>query len=152
MAKVTQLFLRMALLLMTALVFTHCGDSDSPDHDAAATDGGAGGGGSASGDAGGDAGGPAEAGSAADADAGRPPDAGVDANPDAGGVSCDERRILCKRVAPTCPQGEVPSVDGSCYGVCVPIDACTCNTAADCPQMTQYTCHLSAQHCGPFVN
>jgi hypothetical protein len=70
----------------------------------------------------------------------------------AGDVSCDPRRILCKRVAPTCDAGQVPSVEGSCYGPCVKIDACVCASAADCPDPLQFTCHVSARRCGPFVN
>jgi hypothetical protein len=69
-------------------------------------------------------------------------------------VSCDPRAILCKRLAPTCPTGQVPSIDdtGICYGECVPIEMCECTSAAACPDSKQYTCHMSAGHCGPYVN
>jgi hypothetical protein len=66
-------------------------------------------------------------------------------------VSCDPAKILCKRVAPECPQGQVPSVSGSCYGPCVPVDSCTCTKESECPDHDHYTCHLSAGHCGPYV-
>jgi hypothetical protein len=61
-------------------------------------------------------------------------------------------KILCKRLAPTCAAGEVPSVNdaGNCYGDCVKIDRCACSTAAQCPDQNQYTC-WAKQHCGPFV-
>jgi len=64
---------------------------------------------------------------------------------------CDPRKILCKRIALDCPAGQVPSVDNSCYGLCVPIESCTCSAPEQCPQSDTYTCHMSAGHCGPFV-
>ncbi len=66
-------------------------------------------------------------------------------------VECDPRKILCKRVAPQCPEGQVPSVSGSCYGACVPAEMCPCDEAAACPDSNQFTCHMSAKHCGPYV-
>ncbi len=39
-------------------------------------------------------------------------------------ANCNQRDVLCKRAAPFCPQGQVPSVVGSCYGPCVPVDQC----------------------------
>jgi hypothetical protein len=66
-------------------------------------------------------------------------------------ISCDPSKILCKRVAPTCATGEVPSVEGSCYGACVKIDQCACAAPADCPSPDQYTCHMNVKRCGPFV-
>lgn len=68
----------------------------------------------------------------------------------AGLVDCDPKKILCKRLAPECGAGEVPSVDGSCYGECVKIARCACDDAAQCPEPNQYTC-WSSSHCGPFV-
>ncbi|HEX4337673.1 MAG TPA: hypothetical protein VH062_17285 [Polyangiaceae bacterium] len=70
---------------------------------------------------------------------------------DAGAISCDTRSVLCKRVAPTCAAGEVPSVVGECYGPCVKIDTCACGTADECPNADEYTCHLSQKRCGPYV-
>jgi hypothetical protein len=75
-------------------------------------------------------------------------------NTDAGpskGVSCDQRLILCKRVAPVCPDMQVPSVEGTCYGPCVPIDDCVCQAPEDCPDADVYTCHRSQARCGPYV-
>jgi hypothetical protein len=65
-------------------------------------------------------------------------------------VDCDPKMILCKRLAPECGVGEVPSVEGSCYGDCVKVERCGCTTAAQCPQPEQYTC-WAERHCGPFV-
>ena len=65
-------------------------------------------------------------------------------------IGCDPKQILCKRLAPECAAGEVPSVEGSCYGDCVKVERCGCSAAADCPQPEQYTC-WAKQHCGPFV-
>jgi hypothetical protein len=68
----------------------------------------------------------------------------------AGLVDCDPKKILCKIVAPECDGGEVPSVNGSCYGACVKIDRCACSDAAQCPNPNEYTCWAKT-HCGPFV-
>ena len=67
-------------------------------------------------------------------------------------VSCDQRLVLCRVAPPTCPQMQVPSIDGSCYGPCVPIDTCVCQAAEDCPDANEYTCHRSQGRCGPYVN
>ena len=66
-------------------------------------------------------------------------------------VECDPRKILCKRVAPSCRRFEVPSVDGSCFGPCVGIEACRCSGPEQCPDSDQYTCHMSAMHCTPYL-
>jgi hypothetical protein len=68
-----------------------------------------------------------------------------------GAIDCDPRKILCKRVAPECPEGQVPSVLGSCYGDCVPLESCPCSGPEQCPNPDTGTCHMSAGHCGPFV-
>lgn len=68
------------------------------------------------------------------------------------GTSCDPRKALCRSLPPTCATGEVPSIDGSCWGPCVPIATCTCTSAADCPDPNQYTCHLSRGVCDYYVN
>lgn len=70
---------------------------------------------------------------------------------DAKMVSCDPTKILCRRAAPDCPEGQVPSVSGTCYGPCVPVDSCACTQASECPDHDKYTCHMSAKHCGPYV-
>jgi hypothetical protein len=67
-------------------------------------------------------------------------------------TSCDRRVLLCKRAEPLCPEGQVVTIVGSCFGDCVPIDQCACSEAAACPQPEKYTCHMSAMHCGPYVN
>jgi hypothetical protein len=66
-------------------------------------------------------------------------------------VSCDPAKILCKLAVPECPEGQVPSVAGSCYGPCVPVESCPCSQASECPNHDSYTCHMSARHCGPYV-
>lgn len=80
----------------------------------------------------------------------RPAEAGTGADA-ASLASCDPRRVLCRAAPPSCPQGQVPSIDGSCWGACVPIESCGCTVADDCPDPSQYTCHLSARACGPFI-
>jgi hypothetical protein len=64
---------------------------------------------------------------------------------------CDPRKVLCKIATPDCPFGYVPSVSGSCYGPCVPVDSCVCSGPEQCPDSNQYTCHMSAGRCGPYV-
>jgi hypothetical protein len=68
-----------------------------------------------------------------------------------GAIDCDPRKILCKRIAPECPEGQVPSVSGSCYGDCVPLESCPCSGPEQCPNPDTGTCHMSAGHCGPYV-
>jgi hypothetical protein len=68
------------------------------------------------------------------------------------GVSCDARKVVCKRARPLCPAGQVPSVAETCWGDCAPIDHCACTEAAACPERETYVCHMSAGHCGPYVN
>jgi hypothetical protein len=68
------------------------------------------------------------------------------------GVSCDPTKILCKRLAPTCPAGQVPSVEGTCYGPCVKVEECNCTAPAACPEPNQYTCRMNTKRCGPYVN
>jgi hypothetical protein len=46
------------------------------------------------------------------------------------GFECDPARVLCKRLAPICPPGEVPQIVNGCYGECV--DARQCSTVASC--------------------
>ena len=44
------------------------------------------------------------------------------------GFDCDTTKVTCRRAAPTCPAGEVPTVDdaGTCYsGACAPATQCT---------------------------
>ncbi len=67
-------------------------------------------------------------------------------------ISCDRRRLTCRRAEPVCPEGQVAEIVGNCFGECVRIDECACNEAAACPQEEKYTCHRSAMHCGPYVN
>jgi len=76
----------------------------------------------------------------------------VDAGVAPKGVSCDERKVLCKRVRPVCPMGQVPSVVESCWGDCAPIDHCACSNADECPERETYVCHMSVRFCGPYVN
>lgn len=65
---------------------------------------------------------------------------------------CDPRKLRCRRAAPECTEGQVPSVAGSCFGECVPIEACRCTGPEECPLNEQYTCLLSAQHCTPYLH
>jgi hypothetical protein len=64
---------------------------------------------------------------------------------------CDLTQVLCRRATPMCPDGQVPSRAGSCYGECVAIERCACTAPEQCPNANSYTCHRSAGHCGPYV-
>lgn len=66
-------------------------------------------------------------------------------------TSCEPAKILCKRAVPQCPEFQVPSVEGSCYGPCVPVDSCVCSNESQCPNHDSFTCHMSAGRCGPYV-
>jgi hypothetical protein len=116
---------------------------------AGATSGGTSSGGNGSGGTvtgGGVSGSAATTGGQADPQAG----AGNEAGGGSALVDCDPKKILCKSLARECSVGEVPSVDGLCYGECVKISRCRCAAAGECPEPDQYTC-WAKQHCGPFV-
>ena len=110
-------------------------------------------GGSSSGGAshgGGTAGGASGAAPTTGGQAGAQAGAGSNGGGAGGLVDCDPKKISCKRAAPVCGAGQVPSVDGSCYGDCVKVAQCACTAADQCPQPNEYTC-WAKQHCGPFV-
>lgn len=72
----------------------------------------------------------------------------------ADGVRCDRRDVSCRAAEPICAEGEVAEVtpDGTCWTFrCVPIGACLCSSAEECPDRDHYTCHLSASRCGPYL-
>lgn len=46
------------------------------------------------------------------------------------GFECDPTKVLCKRLPPVCPPGQVPRVLSGCYGECV--DARQCLTVPSC--------------------
>ncbi len=79
------------------------------------------------------------------------------------GVQCNPNVVDCNQPAPACPQGQVPSPEGACWGPCVPILDCATEESCDaCPTgfcaayvawVTEYRCVLpalqcSALHCG----
>jgi hypothetical protein len=63
------------------------------------------------------------------------------------GVSCDQTKVLCKIATPVCQAGSTPSVDGSCYGPCVPIGMCACATSAQCPSTGTTSCDTATMRC-----
>jgi len=65
-------------------------------------------------------------------------------------VDCDLRSVECRIAQPICADNQVPSVNGSCFGPCVPIESCACSTADECPFSDRYTC-WQRTHCGPYV-
>jgi hypothetical protein len=75
----------------------------------------------------------------------------VDAQPSLD-PNCDPDDVLCDAIPPACDEGEVPTVEGSCWGECIPANECQCETFDDCPEVTGYSevCY-SAGHCGPAL-
>ncbi len=65
------------------------------------------------------------------------------------GVGCDGRSVLCDALPPACPSGQVPSVEGACWGPCVDVGYCRCETRDECPG--DYVCHGATDRCGPPV-
>ncbi len=45
--------------------------------------------------------------------------------------SCNTQAVTCPSVPPQCPTGQVPSVDGNCYGPCLPIGNCAGVSSCD---------------------
>jgi hypothetical protein len=72
--------------------------------------------------------------------------------PPEGGHDCVLDGVACLVAFPVCEEGQVPTANGACFGPCVPIEQCACNSQDDCPMPEKYACHLSAGHCGPYVN
>jgi len=67
------------------------------------------------------------------------------------GVTCVASGAFCRAEPPTCPEMQVPAVEGSCWGECVPIGDCVCEGPDDCPDANQYTCHNFSGRCGPYL-
>lgn len=81
-------------------------------------------------------------------------DVATSATNDAGdqvAVSCDVRKLTCKRAEPSCDYGYVPRIVAGCYAECVRIDDCVCNGPDACPQHERYTCNNSRQRCTPYL-
>jgi hypothetical protein len=66
-------------------------------------------------------------------------------------VSCDTRALRCRRLAPTCPEGQVPRIVDTCYGECVDIDSCECDGPDACPDPDRFTCINSRQRCSYYL-
>jgi hypothetical protein len=47
----------------------------------------------------------------------------IPGDPPNGGYQCTSE-VICDSLPPTCADGEVPSIQGGCWGVCVPKDEC----------------------------
>jgi hypothetical protein len=105
----------------------------------------------AGGGASGSSGGKPSAGSAGQAFGGQGGKGGEPPNGAPTLVDCDPSQVVCKIATPTCPAGQVPSVEGTCYGACVKIERCACTAADQCPDSNQYTCWVGPKHCGPYV-
>jgi hypothetical protein len=80
-------------------------------------------------------------------DAGAAPTGPDDVGPLA---DCEQGKVRCRRMPPQCPEGQVASVAGSCFGPCVAVERCACSATIACPQPEKHACWHN-QHCGPFV-
>ncbi len=101
---------------------------------------------------------PQGAGDAGDADAGESDAGGADASAEDAGRedadaerTCDPRGVVCLAPQPVCDDLHVPSVVGGCWGPCVPIDRCPCESPEECPDPDQYTCNRARGTCTPFL-
>ncbi|HYQ02349.1 MAG TPA: hypothetical protein VER96_26935 [Polyangiaceae bacterium] len=141
--------MRASLFFAPLLALIACGGKDAVSapggggHDAGGgTDAGNSGGGGAT-----NSGGTLDSGGVTSAGGQAPAGGGVS---DPGLVICDLRKVACKIAQPICPENQVPSVEGACYGPCVPIESCACAAAEECPFSDRYTC-WQRTHCGPYV-
>lgn len=87
----------------------------------------------------------------ADVDSSDPAQSAGDAGADRA-ISCDPRKLVCRRAEPACDYGFVPRIVEGCYGDCVAIDTCVCDGPEACPHEERYTCNNSRQRCTPYLN
>ncbi|HEX2736230.1 MAG TPA: hypothetical protein VHM70_31730 [Polyangiaceae bacterium] len=66
-------------------------------------------------------------------------------------TECDPHRVTCKRLQPTCSDGQVPRVVNSCWGECVAIDECVCSKPEQCPNDGLYTCRNDLKRCTYYL-
>jgi hypothetical protein len=112
-------------------------------------DAGSGGSAGTSGNTGAGSGG--SAGTAGNAGAGGSAGSGGSASEPGDSLSCDPRMLRCRRAAPTCREGTVPEIIDGCYGECVPIDQCVCDSPEACPNPNEFTCINSTGRCSYYL-
>ncbi len=62
------------------------------------------------------------------------------------GFNCDSSTVRCRVPEPTCPDGQVPEVMGSCWTFrCVPLMECACTSGEQCPGTAR--CDAAAMRC-----
>ncbi len=64
-------------------------------------------------------------------------------------LSCDRSLVTCKVATPTCEAGMVPSVDGPCWGPCIP--PAECNAVTDCKDCGAGQVCVSSQNFATFT-
>jgi hypothetical protein len=123
--------------------------------------GGSGGSGGSGGATGGAAG--ATGGSAGSVTGGAAGSSGAGGSAGAGGATgtqCDPGLVQCDGPTPTCPEGQVPSVQGTCWGSCVPIlDCAPVPSCAGCQGFcaayagltTEYRCVMPSITCAALA-
>jgi hypothetical protein len=65
---------------------------------------------------------------------------------------CDDRKVVCRALAPECEGFAVPAIEGTCWGACVPIGECACQNQNECPDPNgtdEFVCLMSMGHCSP---
>jgi hypothetical protein len=63
------------------------------------------------------------------------------------GATCDGYDATCDTPPPLCPEGQLPSIAGDCWGDCVPLETCRCEYNWECPG---YRCSFDERRCAPL--
>ena len=109
---------------------------------------------------GGDAGGTTSSGSGGVGGASSGAGGGGQGGSGGGAVLCNPGLVECAMPAPTCPIGEVASVEGGCWGPCVPVlscqpddscDGCTGFCAAYEAWTVEYRCVMPTVQCAALA-
>ena len=64
----------------------------------------------------------------------------VSSGPCGGTVDCNPDHVACDAIAPPCPEGQVRSVSGGCWGECVDRDRCAPGDCRSAGCATGYSC------------
>lgn len=150
--------MRAWIVVLVGLVAAACGG------DATVLPNGEGGGGAGAGTAGNPAGGSGNAGGQGGGSGGVGGESGGfggTATGGSSGVTCNPSGVLCDAPTPFCPPGEVASVEGSCWGDCVPILSCATEPSCDNCQggfcaayvsfTTEYRCVVPSLMCSALA-
>lgn len=65
-------------------------------------------------------------------------------------ANCRTQDVSCEMLEPTCPQGQVPRVNGLCYGACIPVNLCMAVNSCDVCTGAGYQCVTEQRLTGAF--